>query len=88
MTDHDQHDRRQRVVVLSRQGRASLTREHARALAQVADVRYRGVRERPGPGQARALLGDADLLAATNGCLPELDADLLDALPRLRGVVL
>lgn len=34
------------------------------------------------------MLRDADYLGATNVCLPRLDAALLDALPRLRGVVL
>jgi len=42
----------------------------------------------PARDQAVTLLRDADLVGSTNLCLPRMDGALLDALPRLRGIVL
>lgn len=76
------------LVVLSRRGRDSLPADCWTELNRLADVR--DVRcDRPlTRSEAVTVLGDADLLGATNLCLPTLDAALLDRLPRLRGVVL
>lgn len=79
---------RTRVVVLSRQGAASLDAADAAALAGRADVAYHARRHAPRHDEAVRLLAGAHVLAATNTCLPHLDAALLDELPTLRGVVL
>ncbi len=42
----------------------------------------------PDRTRAIALLRDADIIGATNLCLPVIDAALLDELPQLRGIVL
>ena len=76
------------VAVLSRQGRDSLCPDHAGRVAALADVSYHRLEEAPHPHEALALLDGVDILAATNKCLPQLDAELLDELPHLRGVVL
>jgi lactate dehydrogenase-like 2-hydroxyacid dehydrogenase len=76
------------VTVLSRQGAASLAWDDAARLQQVADVRYQALEEAPGRAEATMLLRGTEILAATNACLPVLDAPLLDALPELRAVVL
>jgi len=57
-------------------------------LEQRARVQVVRCDEAPTRAEALALLADADLLGATNRCLPHLDAALLDQLPRLRGIVL
>ena len=80
--------RRPRLVVLSRQGPDSLLPDDAAVVERLADVEYHTLADRPDPRRSAALLAGADLLAATNMCLPVLDAALLDALPRLRAVVL
>ena len=79
---------RPRLVVLSRRGRASLPDDLWRRLEAACEVTV--VRRDDAPDQATAvsLLRDADLVGSTNVCLPRLDAELLDALPRLRGLVL
>ncbi|SDQ34211.1 2-hydroxyacid dehydrogenase [Quadrisphaera sp. DSM 44207] len=79
---------RAHVVVLSKQGSASLDAAQRRDLAEAADVDYHRLQAAPDRAAAVRLLQGADVLAATNACLPVLDAALLDALPRLRGVVL
>lgn len=76
------------VAVLSRQGRESLRPEHAVRVAALADVSYHALQQAPDPIDALAILRGVDLLAATNKCLPQLSAELLDELPDLRGVVL
>ena len=80
--------RRTRVVVLSRQGSDSLDHHDAAALARRADVVHHARRHAPGHDEAVRLLTGAHVLAATNTCLPHLDAALLDELPALRAVVL
>lgn len=80
--------KRPTIAVLSRQGRATLTAAEWAALESVADVRVLQRDAAPDQDEAAALLGEADLLGATNRCLPRLDAALLQRLPRLRGVVL
>ncbi|MQA05284.1 MAG: hypothetical protein GEV07_22025 [Streptosporangiales bacterium] len=79
---------RPRLLVLSRQGAASLSRHAMPELRSLADVRVVAASAAPSPAEAAELLADVDVLAATNVCLPRLDADLLDAAPRLAGVVL
>jgi phosphoglycerate dehydrogenase-like enzyme len=79
---------RPRLVVLSRQGRASLPGDLWPWLHEAGDVSVVRRDAAPDRDTAVALLRDADLLGATNVCLPRLDAPLLDALPRLRGIVL
>lgn len=75
-------------MVLSRQGESSLDAEDRRALQRVAHVDYHALPGAPRRREAVRLLADADLLGATNACLPALDAPLLDRLPRLRAVAL
>jgi phosphoglycerate dehydrogenase-like enzyme len=79
---------RRRLVVLSRRGPGSLPDDARRRLEAVCDLTVVARDDAPGHATAVALLAGADLLGATNVCLPRLDAGLLDALPRLRGVVL
>jgi phosphoglycerate dehydrogenase-like enzyme len=76
------------LVVLSRRGRDSLTTATWDELERVADVRVVQRDSAPDPREAERLLRDADLLGATNLCLPRLDDALLQRLPRLSGVVL
>lgn len=76
------------IVVLSRQGRGTLSPAEWAALESVADVRVLQRDAAPRHAEAVGLLSDADLLGSTNLCLPRLDAALLQRLPRLRGVVL
>jgi phosphoglycerate dehydrogenase-like enzyme len=75
-------------VVLSRQGSESLDADDRRALEDVADVGYHALAAAPDRRAAVRLLAGADLVAATNACLPAIDAALLDRLPRLRGISL
>jgi phosphoglycerate dehydrogenase-like enzyme len=77
-----------RVVLLSRRGEDSLAPQHRRRLMAMAEVRAHRCERAPTGEQASALLADAEVLAATNACLPVLDDDLLERLPRLRAVVL
>ena len=79
---------RPRLVVLSRRGHGSLPPETWRRLERVADVHVVQRDSAPAPREAERLLRDADLLGATNLCLPRLDDALLQRLPRLSGVVL
>ena len=67
------------VTVLSRMGRSSLAREDVTRLDGLADVRYRALDQPPGRAEAVMLLRGTQILAATNRCLPELDATLLPA---------
>lgn len=76
------------LVVLSRGGRTSLPPHHWLALDRVAEVRVVQRDGPPGEDEAAALLAGADLLGATNVCLPRLDDALLRRVPRLSGVVL
>lgn len=75
-------------MILSRQGRASIDPDLWAALGRVADLRAVSLETKPDRQEAIVLLRDVEVLAATNVCLPVLDADLLDALPRLRAIVL
>ncbi|MFI6575349.1 2-hydroxyacid dehydrogenase [Nocardiopsis sp. NPDC050513] len=77
-----------RLVVLSRRGEDALLPEHWTEIRQFAHTTAVRTDTAPDPDAAARLLADADLLGATNLCLPRIDADLLDALPRLRGIVL
>lgn len=77
-----------RLLVLSRQGEASLPQHAMTELRSLAEVRAVAHPAAPSPAEAAELLADVDVLAATNVCLPRLDADLLDAARRLAGVVL
>ena len=76
------------VCVLSRRGASSLAPQHREQLMAAADLRAHASQHPPAPDDARALLADADVLAATNACLPVLDDELLCRLPRLRALVL
>ena len=76
------------VAVLSRQGERSLTPHDTRRLAAAADVTYHLLAEAPEHTEVVRLLRGVEILAATNKCLPRLDAPLLDALPTLTGIVL
>jgi phosphoglycerate dehydrogenase-like enzyme len=76
------------LVLFSRRGRSSLDEAYWVELERLADVRAVPRAAPPGHDEAAALLADADLLGSTNACLPVVDAELLDALPRLRGIVL
>ncbi|WP_306213682.1 2-hydroxyacid dehydrogenase [Actinoplanes sp. RD1] len=79
---------RPQLLLLSRQGHASLRPAHWERLSELADVRAVAMNGAPGPAEAAAMLASMDLLGATNVCLPRLDDELLDRAPRLRGVVL
>lgn len=79
---------RPRLLVLSRQGEASLPEHAVPELECLADVRVVARQRAPDPQEAARLLGDVDVLAATNICLPRIDDALLDAAPRLTGLVL
>jgi phosphoglycerate dehydrogenase-like enzyme len=79
---------RQRVVVLSRTGRAGLPEGVWKRLEQAADVSVVSREGAPSPAEAAGLLADADVLATTNRCLPVIDANLLDRVPALRHIVL
>jgi phosphoglycerate dehydrogenase-like enzyme len=79
---------RPRLVVLSRRGPASLPDDLLRRLDAACELTVVRLDRAPDHTTAIRLLRDADLLGATNLCLPRLDPLLLDALPRLRGVVL
>lgn len=76
------------VVMISRAGRASLTDHGLARIESVARLRAVQRGSAPSPEEAKDLLHDATVLAATNICLPRLDADLFDACPRLRAVVI
>jgi lactate dehydrogenase-like 2-hydroxyacid dehydrogenase len=77
-----------RLLLLSRQGGASLPPAGLARLFQVADVRVQPRDYAPTRAEAIELLTGVDLLGSTNACLPPIDADLLDRAPRLRGIVL
>jgi phosphoglycerate dehydrogenase-like enzyme len=79
---------RPRLVVLSRRGHASLPDDLRRRLDEACDLTLVRRDGAPDHATAVALLQDADLVGSTNVCLPRLDGPLLDALPRLRGLVL
>lgn len=86
---HGAADGRRTVVsVLSRQGPRSLCTDDVARLRRAADVRFHALDGAPDRTTAAALLRGTGILAATNACLPVLDAVLLDALPALRAVVL
>lgn len=76
------------VVVLSRQGAGTLAWDDVVRLERVAEVHYHQLPRPPTGVEAASLLDGAEILATTNACLPTLDAELLDALPALRAVVL
>ena len=76
------------LVLLSRRGHDSVDPECWEALQRNARViAVRRIRA-PDAIEAAKLLADADLLGATNACLPTVNEALLDKLPRLRGIVL
>lgn len=77
-----------RLLVLSRTGREGLPPWSWAAFAEFADVRVEVCERPPDQATAAGLLRDVDVLAATNQCLPRLDAELLAAAPRLAGIVL
>lgn len=77
-----------KVVLLSRQGRASLPADTWTRLTDVAVVDAVKLHSAPSAETAIRLLADAELLGATNACLPQLSVEFLEALPRLRGIVL
>jgi phosphoglycerate dehydrogenase-like enzyme len=76
------------LVLLSRQGHASLPADMWMRLTEVATVDAVRLQSAPSFDEAVRLLATADLLGPTNACLPDLTVELLDALPRLRGIVL
>lgn len=76
------------LVLLSRRGRDSIDADHWAELQRYATVTVVQRESAPTRSEALRLLADADLLAATNLCLPVVDAGFLDGLPRLRGIVL
>jgi phosphoglycerate dehydrogenase-like enzyme len=76
------------VVLLSRQGRASLPVGTWDRLTGAATVDAVELHSAPSAEETVQLLAGADLLGATNACLPHLNAELLDALPQLRGIIL
>lgn len=76
------------LVVLSRRGRDSVPAPCLRALESEAHVRVVACERAPDTDTAVRLLADADLLGATNLCLPAVTEPLLARLPRLRGIVL
>ena len=76
------------AIIMSRQGRSSIEPRLWASIDRVADLRAVQLETRPGCREAVALLDDVDVVASTNLCLPVLDAHLLDALPRLRAIVL
>ncbi|MEJ5913732.1 2-hydroxyacid dehydrogenase [Pseudokineococcus sp. 1T1Z-3] len=84
----DETGARPRVVVVSVAGRATFAAEDAEALERVADVRFLSRSEAMSPADAAAELGRADVVALTPKVSPELSPELLDALPRLRGIAL
>lgn len=77
-----------KVVVISRTGEASMPPTVRHALAVQHDVTFVRRQAAPSATEAARLLRDADVLASTNVTLPRLDGAVLDALPRLRHVVL
>ena len=77
-----------RLLLLSRQGSASLPPEILARLNRVADVQAHRCEQAPTGDDLIRLLAGVDLLGATNRCLPRIDAELLDSAPGLRGVVL
>lgn len=77
-----------RLLVLSRTGREGLPATSWAELDELAEVRVVTVPRAPEPDEAARLLADVDVLAATNLCLPRLDATLLEAAPRLTGIAL
>lgn len=79
---------RPHLVVLSRAGRASIDARCWAELEEHAKVTVVRRDQAPDHSTACRLLADADLMGATNLCLPKMDAALLDRLPRLRGIVL
>jgi phosphoglycerate dehydrogenase-like enzyme len=76
------------LVVLSRRGRDSLDAGCWDLIGRSADVTVVQRDHAPDRREAIRLLARADLIGSTNLCLPLVDADLLDGLPRLRGIVL
>ncbi|MFE3456829.1 2-hydroxyacid dehydrogenase [Nocardiopsis aegyptia] len=74
--------------MLSRRGGDALSRDHWAEIERWADVTVVRTDAAPDRRSAVRVLAGADLVGATNLCLPAIDAELLDALPRLRGIVL
>lgn len=79
---------KQNLVVLSRRGRDSVDAGCWERIGRSADITVVQRDHAPDPRDAIRLLAGADLIGSTNLCLPLVDADLLDRLPRLRGIVL
>lgn len=77
-----------KVVIISRAGEASLPTASTKALRVRHDVAFAQRHTAPSREDAIALLRGAHVLATTNVTLPALDAELLDALPDLRHIVL
>lgn len=76
------------VAVFSRAGRDTIAPEVARQLRRRAELRFHRCDGPPPADVSHSLLGDVDVLASTNLCLPALDEELVTASPRLRHVVL
>jgi phosphoglycerate dehydrogenase-like enzyme len=76
------------LVVISRRGRASVDPRCWDELERRARVTVVRRNDAPTHDEAVRLLAGADVVGATNLCLPTVDAALLDELPRLRGIVL
>lgn len=76
------------VVVFSRAGRDTVDADLTASLGRRAEVRFHRCDGPPAASVTRLLLRDADVLAATNLCLPVIDDSLLAASPRLRHLVL
>lgn len=74
--------------MLSRRGRDSLEPAVWDELNRVADVSSVTCAAGMAVDEVVEVLAGADLVGATNLCLPTVDAALLDRLPRLRGIVL
>ena len=85
--ESDPHDRA-RVVVVSVAGRDTLAPEDAEGLERLADVRFIARGAPMTHEDAVAELGGADVVAVTPKVSPVLTPELLDALPRLRGIAL
>ncbi len=76
------------ITLLSRSGLLSLPPAERGTLTRRHRVRGHALTAPPSRALTVRLAGGADVLAATNACLPTLDDRLLQRLPRLRSVVL
>ncbi len=76
------------ITLLSRSGLLSLPEPERGDLIRRHRVHGHALTAPPSRARTVRLAADADVLAATNACLPTLDDRLLQRLPRLRSVVL